>query len=77
MESAQFIADQGGVFIPPVDPDLIPLIGSFNDDHHLNFIGALNSIQVSRQAIYPKSALPQTHLPGERIIMAVTSLLFL
>ena len=36
---SQFINGQGGVFIPPIDPDLIPLNGR-SDDHHLNQIGA-------------------------------------
>jgi len=35
----EFITAQGGTFIPPVNPDLIPLNGR-SDDHHLNEIGA-------------------------------------
>lgn len=36
---SQFISDEGGVFIPPIDPDLIPLSGR-SDDHHINYLGA-------------------------------------
>ena len=35
----EHISEQGGVFIPPINPDLIPLLGRF-DDHHVNFLGA-------------------------------------
>ncbi|HZU86358.1 MAG TPA: hypothetical protein VFF78_02670 [Anaerolineaceae bacterium] len=35
----EFIANQGGAFLPPVNPVLIPLNGR-SDDHHLNQIGA-------------------------------------
>ena len=46
---SQFIAGQGGVFIPPINPDLILLNGR-SDDHHLNQIGAeLYSSLLGRQ----------------------------
>lgn len=35
----QYISGKGGVFIPSIDPDLIPLTGRF-DDHHINYLGA-------------------------------------
>ncbi len=48
-EISVYIADHGGVFVPPVNPNLIPLMGR-NDDHHLNFIGArIYSGLLSRQ----------------------------
>jgi hypothetical protein len=34
-----YVKEQGGMFVPPVDPDLIPLDGR-SDDHHLNQDGA-------------------------------------
>lgn len=35
----EYVSEQGGVFITPINPDLIPLLGRF-DDHHVNFLGA-------------------------------------
>jgi hypothetical protein len=35
----EFIASRGGVFLPPINPVLIPLNGR-SDDHHLNQVGA-------------------------------------
>jgi len=36
---SDYTREQGGLFIPPVSPDLIPLAGRA-DDHHLNEVGA-------------------------------------
>jgi hypothetical protein len=51
-EISDYITGLGGVFVSPIDPDLIPLMGR-NDDHHLNFMGAriysgLQARQLSR-----------------------------
>lgn len=35
----QYISEKGGIFIPSIDPDLIPLTGR-SDDHHINYLGA-------------------------------------
>jgi hypothetical protein len=35
----EYVSNHGGVFITPINPDLIPLLGRF-DDHHVNFLGA-------------------------------------
>jgi len=38
-EITEYITKNGGVFVQPIDPDLIPLSGR-SDDHHLNQNGA-------------------------------------
>lgn len=39
IDISEYVTNQGGMFIDPVNPDLIPRLGRY-DDHHVNFLGA-------------------------------------